>query len=888
MRLCPTDARRPGRRLACGVRVKLRSMSLSTSEPPDLVPHAGMAAAVAAAQTALAQNARFLERSSRLAGVGAWEWQADSERLSLTDSACELLGLPAGQVPTLSGLLRRFGPDGAAMLGAALQRAGREGVGWDVELPCSAGARGERVLRIAGGPDEDEPGRVGVVMQDVTESAQVRAELERALERLALATHSGGIGVWDLDLRGGELSWDDAMWRLHGESPHGQGGNSQFGALIGPQIGAQAGEPVDLTAWRRRLRPQDRRSADRAVLRALKGGAPLDGEWGVHWPDGSMHVLRASGRVLRDGEGRPLRLSGVCWDVSEARRLQRQVEEQRELLEVTLQSIGDAVLTTDALGRVSWLNPVAQRLTGWAAAEARGQPAYRVFVAQREDNHEALPDPVQLCLASGRPARLPAGAMLLGRDGALRAVDDSVAPIRDISGRVLGAVLVFRDVTAQRRQFDEIRWRASHDSLTGLVNRAEFEQRLARTYERAKRDGSRHALLAFDLDRFKLVNDHCGHAAGDEVLREVAKRLEAGVRGRDTVARIGGDEFAAILENCSLDEAQRVAQKLCDAMDQYRYVHGEQSFRIGVSIGVAPLDERWPDADTARREADGCCMLAKELGRNRVQAWSPDDVALRSHQSEHRWAPRLQQALDEGRFELDLQRVCPVRSGDDGRLRGELLLRLREHDGTRVLPGAFMPAAERFHLAPRLDRWVLRQAVALLQREGARVASLSVNLSPLTLQDSAFHQEARALLLELGPERAAALCLEITETAVIARLDDAAKFVAQMRALGARVALDDFGAGAASFGYLKALQVDVLKIDGQFVRQLMTDPLDQVAVRSFVEAATALGLSTVAECVETPEVLREVARLGVGAVQGFLLHRPQPLSEVLSEVLGGG
>jgi len=825
-----------------------------------------MSEPLAAATQALAQNARFLERCSRLAGVGAWEWQPDSGALLLSDSACDLLGLPIGQVPTLAALLQRFGPDGAAMLDAALLHAAQQGQRWDVELRCNAGTRGERVLRVVGAADGDAGGhRVGVVMQDVTEAAGMRAELERTLERLDLATHGGGIGVWDLDLRAGQLTWDDAMWRLHGDdAPHGR--------------------RITPAGWLRRLQRQDRRAALQAVRAAIRAGPQFEAEWRVDWPDGGTHVLQVSGRVLRDGAGEPLRLSGVCHDVSEERRLQQQIEEQHELLEVTLQSIADAVLTTDAHGRVTWLNPVAQRLTGWTADEARGQPASRVFVARLEEAGEPAPDPVQRCLDSGLPSKLPGGAVLVGRDGEQRAVDDSVAPIRGKAGKVFGTVLVFRDVTQQRRQFDEIRWRASHDGLTGLVNRVEFGQRLARTFERAKRDGSEHAVLALDLDRFKLINDHCGHAAGDEVLAEVATRLEAGVRGRDTVARLGGDEFAAILENCSLDEALHVAQKLCDALDQYRYVHGEQSFRIGASIGVAPLDARWPDGETALREADACCMLAKEQGRNRVLVWTRDDATLRAHQVEHRWATRLQQALDEERFELDLQRVLPAQGAeDDGRLRGELLLRLRERDGGRVLPGVFMPAAERFHIAPRLDRWVLRQAVALLQRrDGPEIASLAVNLSGLTLQDAAFHQEAHALLTELGPQRAAALCLEITETAVITRLGDAARFITQMRSLGARIALDDFGAGASSFSYLKALPVDLLKIDGQFVRALLTDPLDQVAVRSFVDVASTLGLTTVAECVETPEVLLELVRLGVGEVQGFLLHRPEPLAGLLA------
>jgi diguanylate cyclase (GGDEF)-like protein len=699
---------------------------VAMARPPvaRLLPAAGRPDAGASADSGA------LGRVGRLVGLAEWHWRPAAAELSLSAMARELLGLPLQ--PSLPQLLQRFGADGATMLGAALQRACTDGEGWDVELPCDpvgACETGPRVLRLFGDPDG--AGNVCVVMQDVTETARVRAELEQALERLALATHSGGIGVWDIDLRASDLVWDDVMWQLHGEAPRGQA--------------------ITLRGWRGRLQAGDRRQAARALREALAGGAQLDAEWRVCWPDGSLHVLRSSGRVLRDRRGRALRVSGVSWDV-----------------------------------------------------------------------------------------------------------------------------------TQQRRQWDEIRHRASHDSLTGLVNRGEFEQRLVRSFERARRDGSRHALLALDLDRFKLVNDHCGHAAGDEVLRQVAQRLEAGVRGRDTVARLGGDEFAAILENCSLDEAARVAQKLCDAMEQYRFVQGGQSFRVGASIGVAPLDGRWPDADAALREADACCMVAKEQGRSRVQVWDPDNVTQRAHQSEHRWATRLQQALDEGRFELDLQRVLPA-AGDDGGLRGELLLRLREPDGSRVLPGAFMAAAERFHLAPRIDRWVLRQAVALLQRDGeTRFASLAVNVSALTLQDTAFHEEARGLLTALGPQRARALCLEITETAVITQLTPAATFIAQMRALGARVALDDFGAGASSFGYLKALPVDVLKIDGQFVRQLLSDRLDQVAVRSFIDVARTLGLTTVAECVETAEVLAELGRLGVDFVQGFLLHRPQPMGEVLA------
>ncbi|MFG6467674.1 diguanylate cyclase domain-containing protein [Roseateles sp. BYS87W] len=582
--------------------------------------------APSAAERALAQNARFLDRCCRLAGVGACEWWPASGQLVVSDAACELLGLPAGRVPTLAAVLGAFGPDGAAMLDAALQRAAEQGQGWDVELPCGTG----RVLRVVGRADaavagadagtdaevgaegsSSPTGPVSLVLLDVTEPAAVRAELERALDRLDLATHSGGVGVWDWDLtpgpRAGRLTWDDAMWRLHGETARPAG--------------------LDLAAWRRRLLPPDRRAAAQVLRAALREGAALDGEWCVTCPDGELRVLRWAGRVLRHASGRPVRVAGVCWDVSEPRRLQQQLQEQRELLETTLQSIGDAVLTTDAQGRVTWLNPVAQRLTGWRADDAQGQPAAHVFVTELPAaSAPAGPGPgegpahvVGRCLRDGQVTPLAAAAVLVSRDGRRRAVDASVAPIRHGGGAVRGTVLVFRDVTQQRRQFDEIRWHASHDSLTGLVNRAEFAQRLNRALERSRRDGSHHAVLALDLDRFKQVNDLCGHAAGDAVLCEVARRLQAGVRGRDTVARLGGDEFAALLENCGPDEAERVAEALCRSVAQVRHEQGPHRVQLGVSIGVAALGPRAATADAVLQQADAACLAAKAAGRNRVQ-----------------------------------------------------------------------------------------------------------------------------------------------------------------------------------------------------------------------------------------------------------------------------
>jgi diguanylate cyclase (GGDEF)-like protein len=385
-------------------------------------------------------------------------------------------------------------------------------------------------------------------------------------------------------------------------------------------------------------------------------------------------------------------------------------------------------------------------------------------------------------------------------------------------------------------------------------------------------------LLYVDLDQFKLVNDACGHAVGDELLQQVAKLLREAIRARDTLARLGGDEFAAILEHCTVQQAQSVAQKICDRMDDYRFAHDGRRFRIGASIGVVPVDRRWSTSAAILQAADTACYAAKEAGRNRVHAWFDTDHAMRARHGEMQWAARIEQALDEDSFELHFQRIHPLLAAEPG-LQAEVLLRMRGEAGELVLPGAFLPAAERFHLASRVDRWVLRHVIDWLRThaQASSVRQLSVNLSGQSVGDRAFHRYAVEMLSALEPSLLGRLCVEVTETVAVTNMADAALFIKQIRALGVRVALDDFGAGAASFGYLKNLPVDYLKIDGQFIKDLLDDPLDLAAVKCFVDVARVMGIKTVAEFVDREEILEELKRLGVDYAQGFLLHKPQAL-----------
>ncbi len=727
--------------------------------------------------------------------------------------------------------------------------------------------------RVLSRGDDGRPEWMYGTSLDVTERAAQHQAAEEARRRVALATESGGIGIWDWDIANAKLTWDAGMRRLYG---------------VAPSAPAPTWE-----RWRQMIHAEDWPLVESRLREALRSGAgSLRLEFRTVWPDASVHHLCSVSRVSRDGSARAVRMTGALWDLTAERTLAMKLAEQHELLNITLQSIGDAVITTDPQGFIRWLNPAAERMTGWASADARGRALAQVFHIVHEETRQPTENPVALCLQQGTMVGLASNTLLVSRSGEEFGIEDSAAPIRNAAGEVLGVVLVFRDVTEQRRLSGEMSWRASHDKLTGLVNRDEFEARLRRVLDKSHEERSTHALLYLNLDRFKLVNDACGHAVGDLLLAQVGALFTQAVRARDTLARLGGDEFAVILEHCPFSQAQRVAQQLCDRLEDFRFSHDGQRFSVGASIGLVPVDSRWASAAAIIKVAESACRAAKDAGRSRVHAWLDNDAEMHARVGESQWAQRIEQALDDGRFQLYGQRIEALADGAGSSAHGaglhaEALLRLVEADGTLVLPGVFMPAAERFHLSSRIDRWVLRQALAWLQPlandrlNGDGVDLLSVNLSGQSIGDRAFHRHAIDTLQQAGPAVCRRLGFEITETAAVTHLADATVFIEQVRALGVRVALDDFGAGASSFGYLKSLPVDYLKIDGQFVRNLISEPIDAAAVRCFVDVARVGGMRTVAEFVDRPELRARLHDMGVDHAQGFLLHRPAPIDTLL-------
>jgi diguanylate cyclase (GGDEF)-like protein len=426
-------------------------------------------------------------------------------------------------------------------------------------------------------------------------------------------------------------------------------------------------------------------------------------------------------------------------------------------------------------------------------------------------------------------------------------------------------------------------FRLSLDPLTGLVNRDEFQRRLTLALANTRKGGQKHALMYVDLDQFKLVNDTAGHAAGDQLLKEVVGLVNQMIRREDIFGRLGGDEFGLVLLNSELDGAQALASRICKGIDGFRFQLGSQRFQIGASIGLVMIDGSWPSAEKLLLAADSACYAAKDAGRNRVHAYGVDDATIESQREDMQWTRRLEVALEQGRFALYWQQVVPLCAKSAG-LYGEVLLRLVDDGGKLVLPGSFMPAAIRFHMASRIDRWVLREVFGWLEKHRdnlAHVDTLSVNLSDLSMGDPAFHGHVLELVknARFDPRK---LCFEISETFVASRFHEASTFLGAMRDCGVRFALDNFGSGMSSFSYLKSLPVDYVKINGQFIRNLTEDQVDQATVRCIREVARITGKMTVAESVETKAVETMLREFGIDFAQGFLGHVPEPLNRMLS------
>ncbi|MXS81734.1 EAL domain-containing protein [Nitrosomonas oligotropha] len=551
------------------------------------------------------------------------------------------------------------------------------------------------------------------------------------------------------------------------------------------------------------------------------------------------------------------------------------LHQEKELFQVTLASIGDAVITTDAGGNVTYLNPIAEIFTGWRNQDANGLPLQQVFNILDSVNRSAVADP--LVCHNGTPgnAQKHHECLLIRKDKQEWIIDYTVAPIQNEQQHVIGTVLTFRDVTEQRKLTQKLAYQAAHDSLTGLLNRKEFETRLGKILAATRKNDS-HALLYLDLDQFKIINDTCGHSAGDELLRQVTALLHAKLRTRDTLARLGGDEFGVILEHCPQNEALQVAQALRELVQNFRFQWQGNTFSIGVSIGLFPITHANEGLAYALNAADSACYAAKEQGRNRVHVYQTETAQQKS--GEVQWLPRIQQAMIDQRLCLYFQPIQSISSSNDKEKHGEILLRLEDEHGRLVTPGAFLPAAERHDHMLIIDRWVLEQSLKLIKAHAHHQPNVihTINLSAQVLESTDF-LDFTVNTIKASKLNPADICFEITEHIALTEMNHAVRFVTTLKELGCRFSMDNFSGGLSSFGYLKNIPLDYLKIDGRLIKNMLSDPVDQAMVESINHIGHVMRLKTIAEWVEDDQTLQLLENMGIDYAQGYWIAEPYPI-----------
>jgi len=573
----------------------------------------------------------------------------------------------------------------------------------------------------------------------------------------------------------------------------------------------------------------------------------------------------------------------IVRDITERKKSEQELFAEKERLRVTLRSIGDAVITADINGLITYLNPIAETMTGWSHEEAYGKPTPEVFDIIEENTQQLAPNPIQTVLESKVSAGLMENTILIQRHtGHQFAIEDSAAPISGKGGQIIGVVLVFRDVSKTRKMAAEMTYQATHDSLTGLINRREFERRIEYALNISKTQHKEDTLLYLDLDQFKIVNDTCGHVAGDELLRQLSSLLQKRLRQTDTLARLGGDEFGVLLESCSTETALKIAETIRLTVSDFHFVWKDKSFSVGVTIGLVTFCNSGITLTDVLQMADSACYVAKEKGRNRIQIYQAEDQDFANRHGQMGWIERIRSALTNNHFVLDSQQILALNGDTSTAQHHELLIRMNDQD-TRTAPMAFIPAAERYGLMSQIDRWVVTtafQEYALHSNDLTPQKTYAINLSGTTLGDEDFLHFLHAQFKQYNiPPNS--ICFEINETAAIANLTQAVKFIEEIQAIGCLFALDDFGSGMSSFGYLKNLPVNFLKIDGGFVRDMVNNPIDRAMVESINNIGHIMGIKTIAEGVENDETIKLLRDIGVDFAQGYAIQKPEPFRKPL-------
>jgi len=627
---------------------------------------------------------------------------------------------------------------------------------------------------------------------------------------------------------------------------------------------------------------EDRKRVRDSVLSNKTGSGvrAIEQDYRLCTADGSERWVYDYTTPVFDEQGAVTHYDGYLLDITSRKRTEYALLEEKERAQVTLDAIADGVITTNLDGEVLYLNPVAEELTGWNLFESHCHPIQEVFRVMQPSDHghkrrDYDHDWQHQAIGSQR---------LYRRDGLQYHIQSTRSPILDGNGDEMGYVIVFRDVTEQRLLTERLGYQATHDALTGLVNRSEFEMTVQLALHGTRATKTPSCVFYIDLDQFKVVNDTCGHVAGDALLKRLADGIPALLRESDIVARLGGDEFGVLLENCRAEQAVELAETIRAYVKESRFSWDNKMFDVGASIGVVEINQDSESVSDILSAADIACYAAKDMGRNRVHVYQRTDSESGRRHSEIQLVSQIIQAIEKNDLVLYFQNIKPTTDTGCQGVHGEVLVRMKDDDGKLIPPGMFLPAAERYDLMPSLDLWVIRNTLRWWSGYSSAADSdccglVSINLSGNSLGNEDFCTQVEKIIHE-SDIPTGTLCFEITETAAIANFAKAIKFIERLRSLGVLFALDDFGSGLSSFAYLKNLPVDFLKIDGAFVKDIIIDPIDREIVKSIHQLAVVMGIKTIAEFVEndpTHELLKEI---GVDYVQGYGIARPQPLEEI--------
>jgi len=615
---------------------------------------------------------------------------------------------------------------------------------------------------------------------------------------------------------------------------------------------------------------------------------------GTYLNDAIIGSLEAGAvECMFKNEGKELFLARID-AMSRAVRVRNAIEKDHKRLEGILSSVGDGVYGVSPTGDITFINPAGLKILGYSSKDKLiGKSPYTIFHSKKSDGSIRPVDECPLQRAYGNGHKYSSREMsFVHRDGHQIMIECNVFPLH-IDGRQEGSVVAFRDITERKLLEDELKWQATHDQLTGLPNRAYFEDQLVHEVKRLNRSHEQSVLLYIDLDRFKYLNDTAGHAAGDQLLVEIGKEISLRLRKADTLARIGGDEFAAILRNIKQDEIESFADDFRAIVENYTFLYKGKDYHVTSSIGITLLNKETSSHGEALANADIACYISKSQGRNSIHMYDADNDAKSTMDMDLGWSSRLRNALATNAFELHFQPIVPIEhietdtlSEGDGEVwqqyrqktgfthTYEALIRMRDSQNKIIPPDSFLPTAERFNLMPEIDRWVIKNGIQkLADLSGYKDLVLSINLSGQTLQDRELIDYIREHIsrANIRPEQ---LCFEITETSAIANFDDASRLINELKRIGCKFSLDDFGSGFCSFSHLKFLTVDTIKIDGIFVQGMLHDNIDQAIIQSIVQIAHSTGKQTIAEYVENSDILQMLKETGVDAVQGYYVSRP--------------